>query len=156
MKLRLATFDDIDALVPLVRAYHEFDGMEATDPERRETIAPLLSAGSARGRIWLIDTSSGTVGYIALCFGYSIEFGGRDAFIDEFFIVEAARGQGLGRMVLEAIKTEAENDGVRALHLEVALTNTAAKKLYNGAGFVSRERFHLMSCRLGEKAGRKG
>ncbi|HET6628682.1 MAG TPA: GNAT family N-acetyltransferase [Woeseiaceae bacterium] len=137
MNLSLATLDDIDALVPLVRVYHEFDGVESTDSARRETIEPLLREDSALGRIWLIETSSGTVGYIALCFGYSIEFGGRDAFIDEFFIVEPARGQDLGRRVLEAIKTEAENAGVRALHLEVALTNTAAKKLYSGTGFVS-------------------
>ncbi len=33
-------------------------------------------------------------GYAALTFGFSLEVGGRDAFIDELFLIEAARGKG--------------------------------------------------------------
>lgn len=138
---------DADGLMPFMRAYHEFDGITATDPERLEAVRPLLEEGTF-GRIWFIETTSRVVGYIALCFGYSIEFGGRDAFVDELFIEEASRGQGLGRMALEAVKEEARLLGVKALHLEVAHTNTVAKRFYSGVGFVARERFHLMSCSL--------
>ncbi len=150
MKLRRATAADTGTLMPLVRAYHEFEGIDATDAERLATLRPLLGEGDGLGTIWLIETPDGAVGYIALCFGYSIEFGGRDAFVDEFFIVEAERGRGLGREVLERVKAQAAEAGVRALHLEVARTNTAAKNFYGKAGFESRERFHLMSCRLGD------
>ncbi len=150
MKLRRATAADTGTLMPLVRAYHEFEGIDATDAERLATLRPLLGEGDDLGTIWLIETPDGAVGYIALCFGYSIEFGGRDAFVDEFFIVEAERGRGLGREVLERVKAQAAEAGVRALHLEVARTNTAAKNFYGKAGFESRERFHLMSCRLGD------
>lgn len=152
MKLRPATPEDTGTLLPLMRAYHEFEGIEATDAERRATIEPLLAEQENLGRVWLIETSGVTAGYIALCYGYSIEFGGRDAFVDEFFIVEAERGRGLGRRALEQVKREAARAGVRALHLEVARGNTAAKRFYGKAGFQSRERFHLMSCRLGDEA----
>ena len=147
MNLKPATLADSNTLMPFVRAYHEFEGITATDAERFEAVKPLLEEGTL-GRIWLIETSDGVVGYIALCFGYSIEFGGRDAFVDEFFIGEDARGQGLGRMALEAVKEEAQAAGVKTLHLEVAHANAVARKFYAGAGFVPRERFHLMSCRL--------
>lgn len=106
MNLKPATLNDISALMPLMRAYHDFEGIIATDSERLEVVRPLLSEESGFGRIWLIEASSETVGYIAICFGYSIEFGGRDAFVDEFFITEAARGRGLGRIALEAIKRD--------------------------------------------------
>ena len=88
------------------------------------------------------------VGYAALCFGYSIEFRGRDAFVDELFIAEQARGKGLGSRVLELIRKEAARLGIVALHLEVARDNTRARRLYEKWGFRARERYYLMSCDL--------
>ncbi|HEU5482814.1 MAG TPA: GNAT family N-acetyltransferase [Sphingomicrobium sp.] len=147
MTLKLATLEDTEVLMPLVRAYHEFEGISTTDLERRESVTPLLRDPDL-GRIWLIEKEGQVLGYIALCFGYSIEFGGRDAFLDEFFIAEAARSHGIGRIALEAIKNEAAKFGVRVIHLEVARTNLGAKQFYAKAGFAARERFHMMSCRL--------
>lgn len=135
--------------MPFVRAYHEFEGIPSTEQERARSIAPLLS-DDGLGRAWIILERGQAVGYIAVCFGYSIEFGGRDAFLDEFFIEPAARSRGLGSKVLEAVKNEVAQLGVLAMHLEVARTNLSAKKFYSKAGFKSRERFHLMSCMLGD------
>ena len=98
------------------------------------------------GRIWLICSESQPVGYIAICIGYSIEFAGRDAFIDEMFIVPEQRAKGIGKAALGLVKSEAASLGIRALHLEVARTNERAKRLYASAGFVARERFFLMSA----------
>ncbi len=36
-------------------------------------------------RLWTIYWEDQVVGYIALTFGFSFEYKGRDAFIDEFF-----------------------------------------------------------------------
>lgn len=148
MNIRTATVEDAELLMPFVRAYHEFEGIASTEPERARSIAPLLSDASL-GRVWMILEEGQAVGYIAVCFGYSIEFGGRDAFLDEFFLAPAARSRGLGGKVLEAVKNEVTRLGVRAVHLEVARTNFGAKKFYSKAGFKSRERYHLMSCMLG-------
>lgn len=147
MKLKIADVTDVEVLLPLVRQYHQFEQINMSDVERIKAFTPLLN-GNSLGQIWLILSSEKVVGYIALCFGYSIEFGGRDAFVDEFFIEATARGQGLGRKVLEAIKAEASRLRVIALHLEVARTNQRAKELYANLGFETRERFHLMSCSL--------
>ncbi len=79
---------------------------------------------------WLISVSGTILGYIAICFGYTIEFGGRDAFTDEFFIEESARGRGICSAVLEAVKSKAARYGVHFLHLEVAADNARAKHIY--------------------------
>ena len=102
------------------------------------------------GAVWDIRRSGALIGYVALCFGYSIEFGGRDAFIDEFFLVPEARGKGIGGRVLDAVKAEAAAAGVTALHLEVEQDNEVARRLYASHGFRLRDRFHLMSARLGD------
>lgn len=134
-------------LVPLVAAYHEFEGIALAPGVRAEAVARLLG-GDNLGRIWLIITAGEVAGYIALAFGYSIEFAGRDAFVDEFFIAEAFRGRGIGRTVLQLVAVEAEHLGLRALHLEVAKTNTRAARLYTGAGFLPRAKYQLMTCAL--------
>ena len=147
LELVAAVPADLDRLLPFVRDYHHFEHVEMTDADRCRALAPLLEADSTFGRVWLIQSSSVVVGYLAVCFGYSIEFQGRDAFVDELFIERAARGQGIGTAVLERVQSLAAELGVVALHLEVALDNDHARRLYRKLGFESRERFHLMSWR---------
>jgi GNAT superfamily N-acetyltransferase len=47
------------------------------------------------------------VGYIVLTFGYSLEYLGRDAFIDEFYLRESYRGRRWGRRTLESSRRQA-------------------------------------------------
>ena len=145
MTLALATPADVEELLPLVCAYHDHEGIHSTDTDRRHALRPLLEEESKEGRVWWIVETGERVGYLALCFGYSIELGGRDAFLDELFVVPAARGRGLGTAALEAVQTAAADLGVLALHLEVAFDNPRAQSLYRRMGFVARERFHLMT-----------
>ena len=145
--LTVAVAADLPCLLPLVRAYHAFEGIELNDTRRRATLAALL-ADPTLGRVWLIESDRTVVGYVALTCGYSIEFGGRDGFVDELFIVEAARGRGCGSAVLAQVSTLAATLGIRALHLEVAHDNPRARRLYEHAGFVARDHFQWMSMRL--------
>jgi ribosomal protein S18 acetylase RimI-like enzyme len=48
----------------------------------------------------------------------------------------AARGQGLGSRLLEAVCEMAHREGFSAVRLEVVDTNTRARQLYERAGFV--------------------
>jgi ribosomal protein S18 acetylase RimI-like enzyme len=146
--LELADESHLEVLLPLVRAYHRFEKVVMSDTERAVAVTPLLQAESPLGRIWLVRLRGEVAGYGAMCFGYSIEFGGRDAFVDELYIAEHARGRGLGNRVLELLKSEAARLGIVALHLEVARSNTRARQLYGKWGFRSRKRYVLMSCRL--------
>ena len=53
---------------------------QAADGEPLEAaVAPLLAPDNPFGRIWLIRHDGRSIGYAAVCFGYSIEFAGRDA-----------------------------------------------------------------------------
>jgi N-formylglutamate amidohydrolase/GNAT superfamily N-acetyltransferase len=87
-------------------------------------------------------------GYAILAYGFSLEFGGRDAFLDEFYIDEQFRGRGIGKAAPEAICQWARDTGLAAVHLEVEKANTSAKALYANLGFEDREHYHLMSLRI--------
>lgn len=147
MQLKTATVADIEQLLPLVAAYHAFEQLDSTEQQRRSALTMLLS-DKALGGIWLVYFDDHLAGYIALCRGFSIEFGGFDAFVDEFFLKERFRGKGLGAQVLHAIKAEARDLAIQALHLEVARSNEPAKKLYSKLGFEARDKYVLMSVYL--------
>lgn len=53
------------------------------------------------------------------------------------------RGQGLGRRVLRAAYAALDAEGITAVHLEVAATNTPARALYDAEGFSQ------VGCRKG-------
>jgi len=146
--LQTAGVAELAALLPLVRAYHEFEQVDMSDQQRREALAPLLQPDSPLGRVWLLLLTGDVVGYVALCFGYSIEFRGRDAFVDELYVEPGARGRGVASAALARVMREAAQLGIVALHLEVARSNERARRLYRRWGFESREQFHMMSCYL--------
>ena len=150
LELLAAKSADIDRILPLVAAYHAFEGIASDAAQRRSAVGRLL-AERALGGIWLVLADGGLAGYIALCRGFSIEFDGYDAFIDEFYLEAEFRGQGIGRLVLAALGREAQRQGINALHLEVARDNRRARRLYEQAGFAARDRYLLMTMVLGDR-----
>ncbi|MGJ8669626.1 MAG: GNAT family N-acetyltransferase [Oceanococcus sp.] len=145
--LQVANESDLPQLEKLIHAYHAFEGVTSPRVDTSETVLPLLGVSNF-GRIWLIKASGATAGYIAICYGYSIEMGGRDAFVDEMYLSEQYRGKEIGTAVLKLVKSEARKLDILALHLEVAQNNEHAQRLYRRSGFTARERFFLMSAPL--------
>lgn len=136
---------EIDALVA---AFHRHEGVSMRAQARRASIDKLLEM-PGQGRILLIRTDRGeTVRYAIMAFGFSLEFGGRDAFLDELFVAEDSRGQGIGKAALQAVCKWAQREGLCALHLEVERDNSPAKALYTQIGFEDRNRYHLMSLHI--------
>ncbi len=145
--IRKAHETDILEIIQFVRAYHAFEGVEISERQREAAVRSLISDKSLGG-IWLVYDEEVPVGYIALCFGFSIEFAGRDVTIDEFYILPEFRGKGLGSQALEQIKETARNLNVKAIHLEVARTNTRGMRLYSQANFVERDKYLMMTAVL--------
>lgn len=141
--LRAAGREDLPDLARFIQGYYRFEGIPFDLFRLERGLVPLLGRGDL-GRVWLIDVNDTPVGYFILCFGYSIEKGGRDAMVDEFFIDPAYRGRGIGRRVLEKVIAEARSLGIVSVFLEVSRDNKAAQKLYATAGFKLRGKYRLM------------
>lgn len=146
-QLTLAKPADIDRLLRLVADFHLEEGIEQDEATRRAAIAPLLD-GSPHGAIYLIGPTRAPIGYVAICFGWSIEFGGMDGFVDEIYIRPGVRGRGIGSEVLSSLPTALARAGLRALHLEVDRENAGNREFYQKLRFSPRERYMLMSRKL--------
>jgi len=92
-QFRLAVESDADALLEFMQAYYAFDGHGFDESKARLALTTLLRDASL-GLAWLILDDDAAVGYVVLCFGYSLEWLGRDAFVDEFYLREEYRGRG--------------------------------------------------------------
>ena len=139
---RVATDADIEVLVQLMREYYEFDHLPFDEQVARMALAKFV-ADESLGRVWLISHEETVIGYLVLTLGYSLEYGGRDAFIDEVYIRASHRGRGIGQSALILAEDVCRSLGVRALHLEVERANTNAQGLYRKAGFVEHDRYLL-------------
>jgi diamine N-acetyltransferase len=139
--------DDAPLLIEMMREFYEHEGLRFDEAGARAALAGLLGDES-RGLAWLVALGGATVGYAVLTFGYSLEFKGRDAFLDELYLRESARGQGVGPLALRFLEETCRSLGVGALHLEVERANAHAQAVYRKAGFRDHDRY-LMTKWLG-------
>jgi len=133
-QFRLAIESDTDVLLEFMQAYYAFDGHSFDRDKARVALTALLRDPNLGGA-WIILDGDVPVGYIVLCFGYSLEWLGRDAFVDEFYLRDEYRGRGWGRKAIAFLEDAARQRGVRALHLEVVRGNETALQLYQKLGF---------------------
>ncbi len=141
-----ATRADVAVLVAMVRELYAFDCIPFDETVSRAALSELLQEPSY-GCVWLITDRAEPVGYLVLTFDYSLEYGGRDAFIDELFVREGHRRRGIGTQAVQVAEAACRERGIRALHLEVEHANVAAQQVYRRAGFVDHDRY-LMTKRL--------
>lgn len=137
---RLATTDDFGAVFTLMREYYAHDHLAFNESAAAKALQQLLHMPEW-GRVWLIEAGTEIVGYVVLCLGYSLEYHGRDAFVDEIYLRAAFRGLGLGKHALQFVEEECRKLGVQALHLEVERANTNAHEVYRKHGFVDHDRY---------------
>jgi GNAT superfamily N-acetyltransferase len=129
---------DLDRLLPLMAQFYAHFGYPY-QPDRHRAVVRGFLANPHLGLLYLIyahdQPDTDPAGYAALTFGFTFEFGGRDAFLDEFFIEESHRSTGLGRAVLAQLQAEAHRLSLVALHLQTEVYNPRAKRLYESVGF---------------------
>jgi len=145
--LEVARPTQLGILMPLVTAYHLFEKISLSADIREKSVEKLLSNGTL-GEIWLIKKFDKLIGYAVICFSFSIELGGRAAFIDELYIEAPARGKGIGTEILRRLKEHMRSHDVVAILLEVDQLNEPAKSLYVQLGFSCRDKYQLMAIAL--------
>lgn len=122
-QLRLATLDDLEALVDLEAL---------TFPEDPWT--PFMLADelmSPASRYWIAaDESGASIGY------GGVKVGGDQADVMTIGVAPQARGRGVGRAILDALLDWARQAGAAEIFLDVRPSNEGAIALYNSRGFV--------------------
>lgn len=136
---RMAAIADLTILLELVKEFHAL-GLPFDEQADRQALENLLTNESL-GQVWLVQQDREVIGYIILTFGYSLEYRGRDAFVDEFYLRPNYREQGIGTKTLAFAEDICRSLGIQALHLEADFKNTDAQRLYRRVGYEAHDRY---------------
>ena len=142
-----ATPADLESLLPMMGRMQKDDPWSEIfdEPAVRANLAELLQ-NPAYGVIYLVREESALIGYLVICFDYSLEYRGKGAWIDELFVDAAHRGKGIGTQLLDLAEAASREHNAKFLHLEVTHGNPAIE-LYRRRGFSDHPRY-LMSKAL--------
>lgn len=142
VEVRRATPAHLASLLAMLGEFYAEDGHEYDEGCIRAALEPLLT-DDARGQVWVLqragDLDISLLGYAVLTWGWSLESGGREGLLDEFFVVGGRRRGGLGGLLIDHIIAEARAAGCRALFLETERPNHKARAFYDRHGLEEQE-----------------
>ena len=146
-EIQLATIDHLEAILAQMRQMQEDDPWSEVFDEAvvRANLAELLG-NPAYGVICVARDRLVPVGYLVICFDYSLEYQGKGAWVDELFVAPSHRGKGIATQLLDVAEKAAAERGAQYLHLEVSHGNPAIE-LYRRRGFIDHQRY-LMTKRI--------
>jgi ribosomal protein S18 acetylase RimI-like enzyme len=134
--IRRAEGLDADCVLDLARAFHIEDGHPLA-PSAELALLEMLEPGFSEGLILLLVLEGGVCGYGSLSFGYGIEHGGRETFLEDLYVLPALRARGYGGLMCAELENAAREAGCHAMHLEV-MPGNRAEQLYRRIGFGDR------------------
>jgi GNAT superfamily N-acetyltransferase len=107
------------------------------------TAIEAILADERLGFFLLARLSEQAVGLACVSFCWTLEHGGRSAWLDELYVLPEYRSRGIGGLLIKAVLQAAKAQGCAAVDLEVDHEHRRAEQLYQRFGFdpLSRSRW---------------
>ena len=141
--VRAITRDDYDDWLPLWQGYNAFYGREgdtALAPEITAITWARFFDAYEPVHALVAEKDGELLGLTHYLFHRSTTMIEPNCYLQDLFTVEAARGQGVGRALIEAVYLRAKNAGASRVYWLTHETNATAMKLYDRvaekSGFV--------------------
>ena len=124
----------LDALLPLIAAYQRFYEVEDVDDERNRAFFRRFLAPSGDGMLLGAWQDNELVGYACLYWHFTSLVPAETVLMNDLYVVEAKRGQGIGRTLVEASADVARERNAHHLEWSTRPDNTEAQRLYDATG----------------------
>jgi GNAT superfamily N-acetyltransferase len=138
-----ATLDHADIIAPLFDAYRQFYGKPSNLDRGRTFISKrIINRDSA---IFLaVDAADAKrgLGFTQLYPSFSSVSMRRLWILNDLYVLDEARGQGIATALLQKAREFAEQTSAKGLVLETAIDNTEAQRLYEKLGWQRNEAFY--------------
>jgi ribosomal protein S18 acetylase RimI-like enzyme len=130
---------DLGIIIEFMHQLYDHENISFNEKETHDLLETLLN-NVTYGKAFLILADNSPAGYMIITFGYSIEYKGRNALIDELFIADDFRRKGIGTKALRFAEKFCKKSEIKVIHLEVNKINYAAVSVYRKAGFKENQR----------------
>lgn len=151
-RVRRAELADLGELTQLFAAYRVFYGEAWEEAQAEVFLRERLTRGESVLFMaeWLESggEAGAGAGFVQLYPSFSSVGLRRIWILNDLFVQEAHRRQGLGRMLLNAAKAHASVTQAVRLELSTGKRNTGAQQLYESLGYVREEDFYNYSLML--------
>ncbi|MDX6602529.1 MAG: hypothetical protein QOF13_1731 [Solirubrobacterales bacterium] len=134
MRIEAVTQGQFERLLPLIAAYQRFYGVAEIDEGRNRAFFSRFIAPSDDGMLLGAWQGEELVGYACLYWTFTSLVPAETVLMNDLFVAEAARGQGVGRALIEASTAIARQRGVHRLEWMTAPDNETARRLYDSTG----------------------
>ena len=107
MVCRRVAESDLAELLPLLRAYCEFNGVARTDDQLLQISRALIADPDHEGvQIIARGPDRRAIGFATLVWTWATWAGGRIGIMGDLYVASAARRAGVGRQLIEACRRE--------------------------------------------------
>jgi GNAT superfamily N-acetyltransferase len=131
------TAEDLEQLLPLMRAYCDFYETAPSDRQLLELSRALLSDAELEG-VQLIarDERAMAVGFATIFWSWDTTEGARIGTMNDLFVAPQARGSGLADRLVEACVERCRRRGAARLDWQTGPDNARAQAVYDRLGGV--------------------
>lgn len=126
--------EQLELLLPLIRAYQSFYEVEEIDEERNRAFFARFVAPSDDGMLLGAWRNEELVGYACLYWSFTSLVPAETVLMNDLYVEESARGQGVGRALIEASATVGRERGAQRLEWATQPRNVTAQLLYDTMG----------------------
>jgi GNAT superfamily N-acetyltransferase len=132
---------DLEELLPLMRAYCDFYEVSPTDADLLALARALIEDPEHEGvQLVAREPSGRAAGFATLYWSWSTADAARIGIMNDLFVTETARGQGLAERLIEACRAECTRRGAPRLTWQTAPGNLRAQAVYDRVG-ATREQW---------------
>lgn len=135
IKALRATAADLETVAKLFDAYRGFYQQPSNLAQSRAFIAERM-AGNESAIFLAQDENAEALGFVQLYPTFSSIDAHRTWLLSDLFTAPAARGRGVGRLLMNTARDFALQTGAKGLVLETATDNFTAQGLYESLGYV--------------------
>ena len=144
VKIRRAREEDVPAIADILRGLEIFARINDEPPattEQRIGYHFRLCAASDSHTIYVAELSNETIaGYAAVHWLPYLLLNGPEGYVSELFVRKSEQGQGIGTLLLDAIKTEGKDRGCSRLSLlNMRNRESYQRGYYKKVGWEERE-----------------
>jgi GNAT superfamily N-acetyltransferase len=133
--------EHFEELLPLIAAYQRFYEVEEIDEERNRAFFRRFLAPSEDGMLLGAHRDGRLVGYACLYWHFSSLETCDSVLMNDLYVTEEARGQGVGRALIEATVEVSRDRGAPFVEWATAPDNHTAQRLYDSTGAERSEWF---------------
>lgn len=126
--------EQLEELLPLIAAYQRFYRAEEVDEDRNRAFFGRFLAPSEDGMLLAARRDGELLGYACLYWHFSSLAAAETVLMNDLFVVEPARGEGIGRALIEASAAVARERGAHTLEWATEPENGTAQRLYDTTG----------------------